>query len=320
MENLCIGGTTCEPVVDERRSATLILEPPETMALLRGKGRGLEIVLAERDLDEALTELEGRLSERPGFYRGSSALAAFGSSAPSVASIERLRALLEAGGVTLEGISGGSEVETLAAALQLRYVPASTQADGGQEFARRRALRPSRQMQLSDSAKSLVADFAGARQDIAERRSRGEASVRRVVLEAAQQQSKDAASIAPVVAAPQTLYHTGTLRGGQSLHNAGNVVIVGDVNPGAEIVATGDVVVFGALRGVAHAGAQGDAAARVYAIELAPTQLRIATYIAAENGARKARGSSPEAAYVQNDRITIVPLERAGELPREGLH
>ena len=94
MENLCIGGTTCEPVVDERRLATLILEPPETMALLRGKGRGLEIVLAERDLDEALTELEGRLNERPGFYRGSSALAAFGSSQPSVAGIERLRALL----------------------------------------------------------------------------------------------------------------------------------------------------------------------------------------------------------------------------------
>ena len=71
---------------------------------------------------------------------------------------------------------------------------------------------------------------------------------------------------------PATLYHVGTLRGGQSLHNLGNIVVVGDVNPGAELVASGDIVVFGALRGVAHAGAQGDAGARVYAIELAPTQ------------------------------------------------
>jgi septum site-determining protein MinC len=93
------------------------------------------------------------------------------------------------------------------------------------------------------------------------------------------------------------------------LHNVGNIVVVGDVNPGAELVATGDIVVFGALRGVAHAGAQGDVTACVHAIQLAPTQLRIATFIAADAGDRKQTAIHPETARVQNDRIVIFPRE-----------
>jgi septum site-determining protein MinC len=109
---------------------------------------------------------------------------------------------------------------------------------------------------------------------------------------------------------PATLYHSGTLRGGQTLQQVGNIVVVGDVNPGAELVASGDIVVFGALRGTAHAGAQGDATARVIALELAATQLRIATFIAADDGKRKARGA--EVAFVENERIAIAPFDRKG--------
>jgi septum site-determining protein MinC len=77
------------------------------------------------------------------------------------------------------------------------------------------------------------------------------------------------------------------------------------VNPGAELIASGDIVVFGSLRGVAHAGAQGDAGARVVALELAPTQLRIATMIATSDGERA--DSGPHHAYIFGDRIAIVP-------------
>ncbi|HZX69176.1 MAG TPA: septum site-determining protein MinC, partial [Candidatus Elarobacter sp.] len=111
-----------------------------------------------------------------------------------------------------------------------------------------------------------------------------------------------------------TLYHRGTLRGGQALHNLGNLVVIGDVNPGAELVASGDVVVFGALRGVAHAGAQGDRSARVIALELAPTQLRIATLIATSDPGTKSRG--PEHASIVDERILVVPFAEA-ELRRE---
>ncbi len=71
-----------------------------------------------------------------------------------------------------------------------------------------------------------------------------------------------------------------TLRSGYRLQFAGHVVVIGDVNPGAEIIASGDVVVWGRLRGVVHAGAEGDEDAVVCALDLAPTQLRIAGQIA----------------------------------------
>ncbi len=71
-----------------------------------------------------------------------------------------------------------------------------------------------------------------------------------------------------------------TLRSGNHIHYAGHVVVVGDVNPGAEIIAGGDVIVWGRLRGVVHAGAGGNEEAVVCALDLAPTQLRIAGQIA----------------------------------------
>ena len=120
----------------------------------------------------------------------------------------------------------------------------------------------------------------------------------------------------PMAVGVSTLYHRGTLRGGQALHNLGNLVVIGDVNPGAELVASGDIVVFGALRGVAHAGAQGDRSARVIALELAPTQLRIATLIATSDAGSKPRG--PEHASILAERIVVVPFAEA-DLRREQL-
>ena len=57
------------------------------------------------------------------------------------------------------------------------------------------------------------------------------------------------------------------------------MVIVGDVNPGSEIIATGDILIMGNLRGLAHAGAKGDKTSIVAAFRLQPTQIRIANYI-----------------------------------------
>jgi septum site-determining protein MinC len=67
-----------------------------------------------------------------------------------------------------------------------------------------------------------------------------------------------------------------TLRSGNSIMYPGHVVVIGDVNPGAEIIAGGNIVVWGRVRGTLHAGAQGDETAIVCALELTPTQLRIA--------------------------------------------
>lgn len=94
-----------------------------------------------------------------------------------------------------------------------------------------------------------------------------------------------------------------TLRSGFRVISHGHVVVVGDVNPGAEIVAGGNVIVWGRLRGSVHAGADGDANAIVCALELTPTQLRIAERIFQGKLARKV--SQPVSARVQDDQIVI---------------
>ncbi len=71
-----------------------------------------------------------------------------------------------------------------------------------------------------------------------------------------------------------------TLRSGMRVEFPGHVVVLGHVHPGAEIIADGHVIVWGRLRGVVHAGAQGNADAVVCALDLSPTQLRIADQVA----------------------------------------
>ena len=96
-----------------------------------------------------------------------------------------------------------------------------------------------------------------------------------------------------------------TLRSGFSIKNFGHVVVIGDVNPGCEIVAGGDIVVWGHLRGMVHAGAEGNQDAVVCAMDLAPTQLRIADHIATTP---KRRGKSqPEMARIIDGQVVAVP-------------
>jgi septum site-determining protein MinC len=93
----------------------------------------------------------------------------------------------------------------------------------------------------------------------------------------------------------------GTLRSGFNLTHPGHVTVLGDVNPGAQIIAGGDVVVWGRLRGMVHAGAEGDEDAVVCAMDLSPTQLRIAGHIAIPP---QERGEAqPEKAFVRDGQV-----------------
>ncbi|HLV44933.1 MAG TPA: septum site-determining protein MinC [Aggregatilineales bacterium] len=93
-----------------------------------------------------------------------------------------------------------------------------------------------------------------------------------------------------------------TLRSGRVVKHAGHVVVIGDVNPGAQVIAGGDVLVWGRLRGTVHAGANGDTEALVCALDMRPMQLRIANYvaIASDNGEPRPR---PEIASVRDGQI-----------------
>lgn len=103
-------------------------------------------------------------------------------------------------------------------------------------------------------------------------------------------ESAEGATLAAAqVAAGNTESHSyyvyrGSLRSGQILDRADHVVIVGDVNPGAQVISDGDILVWGRLRGMAHAGANGNSQSVIAALDLDPIQLRIDTVIAATPG------------------------------------
>ena len=109
----------------------------------------------------------------------------------------------------------------------------------------------------------------------------------------------------PEVVEDTTLLVRRTIRSGQRLHYDGNVVIMGDVNPGAEVVCTGDILVLGALRGVAHAGAEGKVDATVFAFRLEPTQLRIAHVISRAPDEKSPLPSGPEIARVVANSVQL---------------
>lgn len=97
-----------------------------------------------------------------------------------------------------------------------------------------------------------------------------------------------------------------TIRSGQTTAClSGSVIIYGDVNPGGEVVAAGDIIVLGALRGNAHAGAHGRLSSVIIAMELVPLQLQIGSYVNRPPVGQKPRGY-PEIARVGAEDIIIV--------------
>lgn len=96
-----------------------------------------------------------------------------------------------------------------------------------------------------------------------------------------------------------------TLRSGSKISFRGHVTVIGDVNPGAEIIAGGSIVVWGKLRGMVHAGADGDEKAVVCSIDLMPTQLRIAGRIAIPP--KREEDPQPETALIKDNQVIAEP-------------
>jgi septum site-determining protein MinC len=97
------------------------------------------------------------------------------------------------------------------------------------------------------------------------------------------------------------------LRSGQTVEHSGDVLILGDVNEGAEVVAAGNIVVMGTLRGYAHAGAIGDDSSVVVAKKMIPQQLRIGHHIAIR-GEDEEEPQEAEIAKVIDNKIILEPI------------
>jgi len=112
--------------------------------------------------------------------------------------------------------------------------------------------------------------------------------------------------------APQTLIVEKTLRGGQKIVSDYSVIVFGDVNPGAEIIAGGDIIVLGACRGIAHAGAHGNRHATIKADRLLASQLRIADVISRSPDQLK-DPEYPEIARIVDGIVMIETAEQSLE-------
>jgi len=108
-----------------------------------------------------------------------------------------------------------------------------------------------------------------------------------------------------------TLYVNQTLRSGQTVSYDGNILIIGDAHPGSEIVAGGDITVWGILGGIAHAGCNGNVTSKVRALKLNAIQLRIAGLYARRNDTlnvpyvQKSNEFTPEEALIEDGKIVI---------------
>jgi septum site-determining protein MinC len=100
-----------------------------------------------------------------------------------------------------------------------------------------------------------------------------------------------------------------TLRGGQEIRTKSSVLVCGNVNPGAQIIAGGSIDVRGICRGMVHAGAYGDTSAIVVADHLMPTQIRIASFIA-RSPDHMDMTEKAERASIKDGQIVIEPIER----------
>ena len=101
----------------------------------------------------------------------------------------------------------------------------------------------------------------------------------------------------------------GIVRSGQTVAHEGNLLYLGDVNPGGSLICTGDIFVMGSLRGMAHAGSEGDENAIISASHMRPTQLRIAGFISRPPDEWGVDETYMEFAYIQDGKMEIDKIQ-----------
>src|SRR5512143_772959 len=246
------------------------MNPSEDGILIKGSREGLLITLGLGAWHNALGALEARLTATPEFFKGARVALLVGNRKLVEADVRAARDLLAHHDVVLWGIiSDDEETQHVAAVLGLdAQLPQRDRAE------RSRLVEPP----LEPPTPIEAANTAG-------------------LLEPPGIDEAEAGLMA-----------RRTLRSGQQLRHPGSITIIGDVNPGAEIVAGGDIVVWGKLRGTVHAGAMGNEKAIVCALDLQPTQLRIAQHIARSPEDRR-RKPAPEVARVRDGKIVAESWE-----------
>ena len=304
VEETCLDASPLDPENIAKIAAALA----RPAAVLRGTAKGLEIVLDGRAGIEAIAAaLNERLAEAPGFFRGSNVRVRVedGPLAPGcLARLDEIATRFELRVVEL----GAARHETS----QHEAIPSGELAAGSSPSAGPIAIEAAPVPAHADAIPEGIALGSSPYETL---------EVDRVVSPPAN--SNDDSSLdklllvdpsGPVEVAPEkTRVVIGPVRSGVILDHRGHLVVFGDVNPGAEVRAEGNIVVLGRLRGTAHAGIGRDVGF-ILALRLEPQQLRICRMVARASDS-DAVASEPEIARIHSDSITVERY--SGRLPRD---
>lgn len=267
----------------------------ESAISIKGTREGLAIALGVGELDDILAELSKHLNQQGAFFRGGIVTLEVGQRSLTVQDLGRFQELLEQHSIVLRSINTTDE-GTLKATTEL-------------------GLRPVGAGQSVTTESSVVTVMpASAPPSPIESEPAGPASEAAPVVAVEPASLEPAATQPPLGGETEGIARAGArglvvrrrVRAGQTVRHSGSVVVIGDVNSGAEIIAGGDVVVWGRLRGTVHAGCLGNKSAVVCALDLSPLQLRIAELITRpEEGGPGRDESYPEVAYVRDQSIFV---------------
>ncbi|MFH1085093.1 MAG: septum site-determining protein MinC [Chloroflexota bacterium] len=264
---------------------------PEQGLRMRGTREGLTIALGGGELAALVADLEQHLRTQGAFFRGGRVALECHARAVDRLTLERIAALLQGYDMILRTVVTSEPTTRQAAqALGLRII-ASPEAEAGAEGAAAAVTRPGATTAASAGTTAAVAAATPALSPAAA--PGAQEGTRAVLLQR-------------------------VIRSGQTVRHTGHVVVVGDVNPGAAVIAGGNIVVWGRLNGMAHAGSMGDESAYVGALEMSPTQLRIGNVIArpeeapAGQGRKSASDGYAEMARVRDGTIVVEPWHKVG--------
>lgn len=254
------------------------------MVTIKGLREGLLINFGEELWLSQLRELESKLQSNPRFFRGGQVTLNVHRLSLSCDDIRRAQALLDRHGVTLRAVLA-QDIHTLTNVIELGLPTRLNESEPARESADRR--RP---------AGGAPATFRAGLSRPAGHDADTDIGI-----------ARDATRAFGQIEGSDGLLVRRRVRSGQVLRHPGHIVVLGDVNPGAQLIAGGDVVVWGKLHGSVHAGALGDAGATICALELAPSLIRIADATrASRQGEKKTKPARPEMALIEDHEIIIV--------------
>jgi len=269
------------------------------MVTIKGLREGLLINFGEELWLSQLRELESKLQSNPRFFRGGQVTLNVHRLSLSPDDLRRAQALLNRHGVTLQAVLA-QDIHTVTHVIELGLPTRLGETEPLRDKTGR--AKPAKDGPASPDNTARLPEQSHIR-STSNRGAGGGADVGIGDVGATQ----DASRAIGQVEGSDGLLVRRRVRSGQMLRHPGHIVVLGDVNPGSQLIAGGDIVVWGKLHGSVHAGALGDAGATICALEFAPSLIRIADATRASRpGEKRTRPARPEMALIEDHEIMIV--------------